>query len=80
MRQSFHLSVREGENYSSPTCHRAPLKNKKKKGAWVSRSINRQLRSSPRRVRCSWVKVPSVELGGSRRNSREPVRAVRQEG
>ena len=44
------------------------------------RSTNRQLRSSPRRVRCSWVKVPSVELGGLRRNSREPVRAARQEG
>src|SRR6266850_4840531 len=27
----------------SPTCHRAPPKNKRKKGAWVSRSINRQL-------------------------------------
>jgi len=38
------------------------------------------LRSSPRRVRCSWVKVPSVELGGSRRNDREPVQAARLEG
>src|ERR1051326_1416731 len=35
-------------------------------------------RSSPRRVRSSRVRVPPVELGGSRRNSREPVRAVRK--
>jgi hypothetical protein len=29
--------------------------------------------SSPRRVRSSWVKVPPVELGGSRRNGQVPV-------
>jgi hypothetical protein len=30
-------------------------------------------RSSPRRVRSSWVQVPPVELGGSRRNGQVPV-------
>ena len=43
-------------------------------------TINRPPRSSPRRVRSSWVKVPPVELGGSRRNDRMPVRAARPEG
>src|SRR6266852_3861695 len=43
-------------------------------------TIYMALRSSPRRVRNSWVKVPPVELGGSRRNNRMPVRAARQEG
>src|SRR5882672_2906239 len=44
--------------------------------------VNQDLlpRSSPRRVRSSWVKVPPVELGGSRRNDRMPVRAARPEG
>jgi len=35
--------------------------------------INRPPRSSPRRVRSSWVRVPPVELGGSRRNNRVSV-------
>jgi hypothetical protein len=36
-------------------------------------TINRLPRSSPRRVRSSWVRVPPVELGGSRRNGQVPV-------
>ena len=36
-------------------------------------AINRQPRSSPRRVCNSWVRVPPVELGGSRRNGQVPV-------
>ena len=46
---------------------------KQKEGLGPRWAINRQPRSSPRRVCCSWVKVPPVELGGSRRNSRVPV-------
>ncbi len=36
-------------------------------------AINMALRSSPRRVRRSWVRVPPVELGDSRRNGQVPV-------
>src|SRR5881296_2055026 len=61
------------------TSERAGLKNKKK-GLGLLASINRPPRSSPRRVRSSWVQVPPVELGGSRRNDRMPVRAARPEG
>jgi len=57
----------------------APLKNKK--GSFGGRlAIDMAPRSSPRRVRSSWVQVPPVELGGSRRNSRPPVAAERHEG
>jgi hypothetical protein len=43
--------------------------------AWLTASPtnNGTLRSSPRRVRRSWVRVPPVELGGSRRNGQVPV-------
>jgi hypothetical protein len=57
-----------------------PLKNKKNDSQDASRPINGPPRSSPRRMRSSWVRVPPVELGGSRRNDRMPDQAARQEG
>ena len=65
---------RRGEH--APTRQKPPTRaaeKQKERGCGGWRSINRPSRSSPRRVRSSWVKVPPVELGDSRRNGQVPV-------
>ena len=65
------LKPHRGGMVASGAVHAAPMELERILGC--AATINMALRSSPRRVRRSWVRVPPVELGGSRRNGQVPV-------
>jgi hypothetical protein len=65
---------RDGKSLGNEPNRRSALRNASTGGGSV-----KMRRSSPRKVR-SWVKVPPVELDGSRQNSPVPVRPQSVEG